>query len=79
MVMAMRKKAPVQKSVVARIDFYYEHTVFKALASVTCYGCSGEIEPGDHFTRRGDKAGTVVGMRYPFCLKCRPVTWSGKR
>lgn len=79
MVMAMQTKASNQKSVVADIDFDTEHTVFEALLPLSCYGCSAGIESGDYFTRRGDKAGRVAGMRYVFCLKCRPVIWSGKK
>jgi hypothetical protein len=79
MVMVMQAKAPNRKSVVARINFPSEYTVYKALVSLTCCGCSNEINPGDMFTRRGDKAGTMEGIRYSFCLKCRPVIWSGHR
>lgn len=79
MVMAIHAKAPTRKSVIARVDFLTEHTVFEALESLACYGCANEIKPGDHFTRRGDRAGMASGVRYPFCLKCRPVVWSGVR
>jgi hypothetical protein len=67
------------KSSVARINFPSEFTVYKALISLTCCGCSDEIEPSDMFTRRGDKAGTIKGIRYPFCLNCRPVIWRGNK
>ena len=78
MVMAMQAKAQ-NKSKVAHLDFETEHTVYEALVTLPCNGCSNEIKPGDHFTRRGDKAGTVEGLRYSFCLTCRPVIWSGRR
>jgi hypothetical protein len=77
--MSLKKTAPNQKSIVVPIDFPTRYTVYKALVSLTCCGCSEEIKPGKMFTRRGDKAGTVLGIRYHFCLTCRPIMWSGNQ
>ena len=67
------------KSRVAELDFPSAHTVYEAVSVQICDGCSEQINEGDMFTRRSDKAGTIPGIRYTFCLKCRPVIWSGLR
>jgi hypothetical protein len=79
MVMVMKAKSNKPKSCIKSLDFPTDQTVFKALEALPCYGCGSEIASGDLFTRKGDKAGQVEGLRYVFCLKCRPLTWSGPR
>ena len=77
MVAAMHAYPPNQKSATVDVGFETEHTVYEALVTLTCHGCSNAITPGQCFTRRGDKAGTVEGIRYNFCRKCRPIIWNG--
>lgn len=47
--------------------------ILEAEIELECHECERKIEKGEIFSRSSDKKGTVGGIRYTFCNRCRQI------
>jgi len=47
--------------------------IYKALIPLTCDNCRDIIQPEEIFSRSSNKLGTKPGIRYVFCVRCKPI------
>lgn len=63
------------KSIYAK-EIYYrdgkEVSVYISRCLIPCEQCGVNIKPNEMFSRSADKKGTIAGIRYSFCRKCKP-------